>query len=62
MALYGVAHMRTIGKAGRAAYVAKYGRASWVGLMAKKGWTARTPDLPSDLATGRELAELDRAA
>ena len=59
---HGVAHMRTIGKAGRAAYVAKYGRASWVALVAKKGWQPRRPDLAADLAAGPSLADLDLAA
>ena len=54
---YGVTHMRTIGKAGRAAYVAKYGRASWVALMEKKGWQPRRPDLAVDLALGDYLAD-----
>jgi hypothetical protein len=35
----------------------------WRGLMAAKGWRApRQPDVLSDLAAGRALAELDHAA
>jgi hypothetical protein len=60
---YGAVHYRTIGKAGYAATVATHGQPYATALLSAKGWTApRRPDLLSDLAAGRILADLDRAA
>ena len=56
LARHGRQHYRTIGAAGRAAYVAKYGQASWVALMREKGWHPRRPDVRVDLALGEYLA------
>ncbi len=63
VALYGHQHMRTIGKAGARATIAKHGVGTFRGIVAAKGWTGpRRPELLADLAVGRDLADLDRAA
>ena len=63
MALYGAAHMRTIGSAGTRATIRAHGVGYWQGLLKRKGWAGpRTPDLVTDLAAGRYLADLDLAA
>jgi hypothetical protein len=63
VARYGVAHMRAIGTAGARVTIARHGLDYWRGLVSAKGWSApRKPDLLSDLAAGRALADLDRAA
>jgi hypothetical protein len=55
--------MRTIGKAGARATIAAHGVGYRRGPLKAKGWSGpRTPDLLSDLAGGRALADLDRAA
>jgi hypothetical protein len=59
---YGAVHYRTIGKAGYAATVAAHGQPYATALLAGKGWQRRKPDLLTDLAAGRALADLDRAA
>jgi hypothetical protein len=60
---YGVAHMRTIGTAGARVTIARHGLNYWCGIVAAKGWDGtRRPDLLSDLAAGRVLADLGRAA
>ena len=63
VARYGAQHMRAIGKAGARATIAKHGLATFKGIVAAKGWAGpRRPDLLADLAAGRDLADLDRAA
>jgi hypothetical protein len=60
---HGVAHMRAIGKAGYRAAVAAHGVGYVNGLLDAKRWGGpRRPDLLADLAAGRALAGLDRAA
>jgi hypothetical protein len=60
---HGVAHMRAIGTAGARATIARHGFDYWRGIVAAKRWNGtRRPDLLSDLAAGRALADLDRAA
>jgi len=60
---YGTNHYRAIGKTGYRVAVARHGVGYVAGILAAKGWTApRKPDLLSDLAAGRALADLDRAA
>lgn len=60
---YGSAHMRAIGKAGHAAAVKAHGVAYVAGLLTAKRWAGpRRPELLTDLAAGRVLADLDRAA
>ena len=60
---YGAAHMRAIGKAGYAAAVKAHGVAYVNGLLTAKRWDGpRRPELLTDLAAGRVLADLDRAA
>ncbi len=63
VALYGAQHMRTIGKAGARATIERHGLSTFTGIITAKGWTGpRRPALLADLATGRDLADLDRAA
>ena len=58
MALYGAQHMRTIGKAGARATIARHGLGHWRGVVAAKGWAGpRRPDLAADLALGGYLAD-----
>jgi DnaJ-class molecular chaperone len=60
---HGTHHMRVIGQTGARMTIARHGLDYWRGIVAAKGWTeARRPDLLSDLAAGRALADLDRAA
>jgi hypothetical protein len=60
---HGTHHMRVIGQTGARVTIDRHGYDYWRGLMDAKGWTApRKPDLLADLAAGRALAELDRAA
>ncbi|MFL5760273.1 MAG: hypothetical protein ACJ789_11070 [Thermomicrobiales bacterium] len=60
---HGLAHMRAIGDAGARVTIARHGAAYWRGRVTAKGCDGmRRPDLPSDLAAGRTLADLDRAA
>jgi hypothetical protein len=59
---YGSNHYRVIGKAGYAATVKAHGAEYARSLLLAKGWQPRKPDLLSDLAAGRLLAELDAAA
>jgi hypothetical protein len=60
---YGSAHMRTIGKAGYRAAVKVHGVAYVNGILDAKRWHGpRRPGLLTDLAAGRVLADLDRAA
>jgi hypothetical protein len=62
-ARHGAAHMRAIGKSGYAAAVAAHGVAYVNGLLTEKRWAGpRRPDLLADLAAGRALADVDRAA
>ena len=62
-ARYGSAHMRAIGKAGYRAAVQAHGVAYVNGILDAKRWRGpRQPDLATDLAAGRVLADLDRAA
>ena len=63
VARYGAAHMRAIGKAGYRATVKAHGVAYVNGILDAKQWRGpRRPDLGADLAAGRVLADLDRAA
>jgi hypothetical protein len=63
VARHGVAHMRAIGTAGARVTIERHGAAYWRGLVTAKAWDGtRRPDLLSDLAAGRVLADLDRAA
>ena len=60
---HGRAHLVAIGKAGHAAAVAAHGVAHGNGLPKAKRWAdLRRPDPVADLAAGRALADLDRAA
>jgi hypothetical protein len=60
---YGSSHYRAIGRAGYRVAVERHGVAYVDGLLKAKGWTGpHRPDLLSDLAAGRALAELDLAA
>jgi hypothetical protein len=62
-ARYGAEYMRAIGRAGYAAAVAAHGVAHVNGILdAKRCDGPRRPDLLADLAAGRVLAGLDRAA
>ncbi len=62
-ARHGVAHMRAIGKAGYRAAVEAHGVGYVNGILDAKRWRGpRRPDLAIDLAAGRVLADLDRAA
>jgi hypothetical protein len=62
-ARHGAAHMRAIGRAGYAAAVEACGVGYVSGLLKAKRWDGpRRPDLLADLAAGRVLADLDRAA
>jgi hypothetical protein len=55
--------MATIGTVDAHVTIARYGTATRCGVVSAKGWDGtRRPDLLSDLAAGRALAELDRAA
>jgi hypothetical protein len=47
---------------GYAATAARDGLPFAIALLASKRWTRRIPDLLSDLAAGRALADLDRVA
>ena len=60
---YGAAQMRAIGKAGNAAAVKANGVAYVNGVLKVKRWDGpRRPEVLTDLAAGRVLADLDRAA
>jgi hypothetical protein len=60
---HGRAHFVAIGKAGYAAAVKAHGVAYVNGVLTAKRWDGpRRPDLLADLAAGRALADLDRAA
>ncbi len=59
VARHGAAHMATIGKAGARATIALHGVAFFRGIVAAKGWAGpRKPELLTDLAGGRWLADL----
>jgi hypothetical protein len=63
LALHGRAHFRAIGTAGARVTIERHGVGYWRGLVAAKGWQApQKPCLVRDLAAGRALADLDRAA
>ncbi len=63
LARHGRAHFVAIGKAGYRASVKAHGVAYVNGLLVAKRWDGpRRPDLLADLAAGRVLADLDRAA
>lgn len=60
---HGRHHFRAIGAAGARVTIDRHGLAYWRGLRNVQRWTPRpAPDLLSDLAAGRELAVLKRAA
>ena len=60
---HGRAHFVAIGRAGYRAAVKAHGVAYVNGILDAKRWTGpRRPDLGADLAAGRVLADLDRAA
>ncbi len=56
---YGVANVRTIGRTGARATIARHGVGYWQGLVKAKGWAGpRRPDLAADLALGEDLADV----
>ena len=59
VARHGTQHMATIGKAGARSTIERHGVAFFRGIVAAKGWTGpRRPELVTDLAAGRWLADL----
>jgi len=63
VAKHGRWHMPAIGTAGARVTIARHGHDYWRGLMtAKRATPRRAPDLLADLAAGRDLAALKRAA
>jgi hypothetical protein len=60
---HGVHHFCVIGQTGAKVTIERHGYAFWRGIVAGKGLTAsRKPHLLSNLAAGRALADLRRAA
>jgi len=58
LARHGVQHYRTIGTAGARTTIQRHGIATWQGIVKAKGWASpRKPDLLTDLAVSRVLAE-----
>jgi hypothetical protein len=50
--------MRTIGRVGARATIARHGVTTFSGIVASKGWAGpRRPDLAADLARGEDLTD-----